>query len=209
LAAPLLLSSLSGSAVTRAAGAKLEGVRSVQVVRRDEPLFIEPSKGASRRGAAGRGARLPVFEIARGGGCTGRWFSVGPLAWICEEGAEASSASPPPERARDVTADGLPYAYYFVGADGSFGYGDLLVAEEGVPETQLLPGFGVAITREGQKPGGERYGLDARLLDTAARPAARHGAHISWQRAARRSRRGLGQQRQGAVAPGAERSAWA
>lgn len=159
LAAPLLLSSLSGSAVTRAAAAKLEGVRSVQVTRRDEPLFIEPSKGASRRGAAGRGARLPVFEIARGGGCTGRWFSVGPLAWICEEGAEASSASPPPERARDVTADGLPYAYYFVGPDGSFGYGDLLVAEEGVPETQLLPGFGVAITREGQKPGGERFGL--------------------------------------------------
>jgi lipoprotein-anchoring transpeptidase ErfK/SrfK len=35
----------------------------------------------------------------------------------------------------------------------------LLIAEEGVPETQLLPGFGVAITREGQKPGGERYGL--------------------------------------------------
>jgi lipoprotein-anchoring transpeptidase ErfK/SrfK len=28
-----------------------------------------------------------------------------------------------------------------------------------VPETQLLPGFGVAITREGEKPGGERYGL--------------------------------------------------
>jgi hypothetical protein len=28
-----------------------------------------------------------------------------------------------------------------------------------VPQTQLLPGFGVAITREGQKPGGERYGL--------------------------------------------------
>jgi hypothetical protein len=53
----------------------------------------------------------------------------------------------------------LPSTYYFVGPDGSFGYGDLLIAEEGVPETQLLPGFGVAITREGQKPGGERYGL--------------------------------------------------
>jgi hypothetical protein len=53
----------------------------------------------------------------------------------------------------------LPHAYYFVGGDGSFGYGDLLIAEDGVPETQLLPGFGVAITREGQKPGGGRYGL--------------------------------------------------
>lgn len=156
LALAALLSGLSSSAATRAAPDKLEGVRSVTVMRRDEPLFMEPSKGAMRRGAAGRGAHLPVFEIARGGSCTGRWFSVGPLAWICEEGTEASSAAAPPERPRDVTADGLPYAYYFVGPDGSFGYGDLLVAEEGVPETQLLPGFGVGVTREGQKPGGER-----------------------------------------------------
>ncbi|HKY39458.1 MAG TPA: L,D-transpeptidase [Polyangiaceae bacterium] len=138
---------------------KLEGVRSALVLRRDEPLFIEPSQGAARRGAAERGARLPVFEIARGGGCSGRWFSVGPLAWICEDGAEASGASPPPEQPRSASGDGLPFDYYFVSRDGSFGYRDLLVAEEGVPETQLLPGFGVAITREEQKPGGERYGL--------------------------------------------------
>ncbi|RYZ02608.1 MAG: murein L,D-transpeptidase [Myxococcales bacterium] len=134
-------------------------MRSVIVLRRDEPLFTEPNKGAARRGAAERGATLPVFDLARGGGCSARWFSVGPLAWICEDGAEASAATPPPERAREPSADGLPHAYYFVGPDGSFGYGDLLVAEDGVPETQFLPGFGVAITREGQKPGGERYGL--------------------------------------------------
>jgi hypothetical protein len=158
-AATALLSGMSSAATPRAAPDRLEGVRSLSVLRRDEPLFTEPSKGAARRGAAARGARLPVFEIARGGGCTGRWFSVGPLSWICEEGAEASSATPPPERSRDITPDGLPFAYYFVGPDGSFGYGDLQVAEEGVPETQLLPGFGVGITREGQKPGGERYGL--------------------------------------------------
>jgi hypothetical protein len=152
-----LLAWLSGTSL--AAPDKLEGVRSLLVLRRDEPLFTEPNKGAARRGAAERGARLPVFELTRGGGCSARWFSVGPLAWICEEGAEASAAAPPPERSRDKTADGLPYDYYFVGQDGSFGYDDLLVAEDGVPETQLLPGFGVAITREGQKPGGERYGL--------------------------------------------------
>ena len=154
-----LLTTLSLAAATSAAPDRLEGVRSALVLRRDEPLFTEPNKGAARRGAAERGARLPVFELARGGGCSGRWFSVGPLAWICEEGAEASAASPPPEQPRASSADGLPNDYYFVGPDGSFGYGDLLVAEEGVPETQLLPGFGVAITREGQKPGGERYGL--------------------------------------------------
>ena len=155
-----LLSSMSSAAATRAPD-RLEGVRSLTVLRRDEPLFTEPSKGAARRGAAALGARLPVFEVARGGGCTGRWFSVGPLSWICEEGAEASSATPPAERPHDVTPDGLPFTYYFVGPDGSFGYGDLQVAEEGVPEAQLLPGFGVAITREGQKPGGERYGLSS------------------------------------------------
>jgi hypothetical protein len=157
----LLLATLSIATATSAAPDRLEGVRSVLVLRRDEPLFTEPNKGAARRGAAERGARLPVFELVRGGGCTGRWFSVGPLAWICEEGAEASAASAPPERERQTSVDGLPYAYYFVGPDGSFGYRDLLVAEDGVPEAQLLPGFGVAITREGQKPGGERYGLSS------------------------------------------------
>jgi len=138
---------------------RLEGVRSVMVLRRDEPLFVEPHKGASRRGAAERGARLPVFEVARGGGCVGRWFSVGPLAWLCEEGAEASGATAPSEQSRAPSGDGLPFDYYFVGPDGSFGYTDLRIAEEGVPEAQLQAGFGVAITREGQKPGGDRYGL--------------------------------------------------
>ncbi len=150
---------MSSATATLAARDALEGVRSVLVLRRDEPLFTEPSKGAARRGAAEQGARLPVFEIARGGGCAGRWLSVGPLAWICEEGAAASAAAAPAEAARERSREGLPHDYYFVGPDGTFGYRDLLVAEEGVPETQLLPGFGVGITREGQKPGGERYGL--------------------------------------------------
>src|SRR5207253_3637984 len=122
--------SLSRAQAAFAGGDKLEGVRSVLVLRRDEPLFTEPNKGAPRRGAAERGARLPVFELTRGGGCSARWFSVGPLAWICEEGAEASAASPPAEQPRSVSADGMPNDYYFVGPDGSFGYGDLLVAEE-------------------------------------------------------------------------------
>src|SRR4051812_13238510 len=118
---------MSLATATFAASDRLEGVRSVLVLRRDEPLFTEPTRNAARRGAAARGAHLPVFELARGGGCSGRWFSVGPLSWICEEGAEASSAAAPPERARELTADGLPYSYYFVGPDGSFGYQDLLV----------------------------------------------------------------------------------
>jgi hypothetical protein len=154
-----LLTTSSAAIGRGAAPDRLEGVRSVMVLRRDEPLFVEPHKGASRRGAAERGARLPVFEVARGGGCVGRWFSVGPLAWICEDGAEASGATAPSEQARAPSGDGLPFDYYFVGPDGSFGYTDLRIAEEGVPEAQLQAGFGVAITREGQKPGGDRYGL--------------------------------------------------
>ena len=172
----LLLATLSIATTTSAVPDRLEGVRSVLVLRRDEPLFTEPNKGAARRGAAERGARLPVFELVRGGGCTGRWFSVGPLAWICEEGTEASAASAPPERERQTSVDGLPYAYHFVGPDGSFGYRDLLVAEDGVPETQLLPGFGVGIMREGQKPGGERYGLSTHGFWIPLRDLRRVGA---------------------------------
>lgn len=178
-----LLTALSSAAATSAAPDRLEGVRSLMVLRRDEPLFTEPNKGAARRGAAERGARLPVFELTRGGGCSARWFLVGPLAWICEEGAEASAASAPPEQPRQVSAEGLPYDYYFVGPDGSFGYSDLMIAEDGVPDTQLLPGFGVAIAREGQKPGGERYGLSThgfwipmRDLRRAAAPTFRGSA---------------------------------
>ena len=156
----LALACAVGTGVAHSAARdELEGVRSVLVLRPDEPLYTEPNRGAARRGATEQGAHLPVFELRRGGGCTGRWFLVGPLAWICEEGAEASGAQAPPEHPAETSAQGLPFDYYFVGPDGSFGYQDLLVAEEGVPDTQLLPGFGVALKRQGQKPDGERYGL--------------------------------------------------
>jgi hypothetical protein len=65
--------------------------------------------------------------------------------------------SRPPERPSE---GGLPFPYYFVGKDGSLGYRKLETAEEGVPEAQLLPGFGVAVTRLGTKPGAsEPFGL--------------------------------------------------
>jgi hypothetical protein len=139
---------------------------------------MQPNKGAARRGAAARGARLPVFQVARGGGCAGRWFSVGALAWICEEGVEPSSAAAPPERPRALTSDGLPYAYYFVGKDGSFGYDDVRIAEDGVPSAQLLPGFGVAVVREAQKPGGERYALTTHGLWVPLRDLGRVTAPV-------------------------------
>ncbi len=201
LGAVALLTALLARPCDVSAADEREGVRSVTVLRPDEPIFGEPSKGAARRGAAARGASLPVFAIARGGGCSSRWFSVGPLAWICGEGVQPSEAPAPPEAKREPTADGMPYAYHFVGPDGSFGYADLEVAEEGVPDTQLQPGFGVALTREGRKPGGERYGLSThgywiplRDLRPASVPSFRgssvRGAlDVAWVKAEVRPRR--------------------
>lgn len=129
------------------------------MVRRDEPVYQRPDTKSPRRGAAVRGARLPLYGATRGPGCAEPWYSVGPLAWVCGEGAVASPVpvSHPPSPPSD---SGLPFPYYFVGKDGSFGYRDLATAEEGIPDYQLLPGFGVAITRLGNKPGGtDPFGL--------------------------------------------------
>jgi hypothetical protein len=123
---------------------------SLEVVRREEPIQSSPDGKARRRGAAIRGARLPVYGSQTGPGCAGVWFSVGPVAWICAEGVLPSPlppGAPPAER----TSSGLPYPYYFVGKDGSFGYRVLETAEEGTPEAQLLPGFGVAAVRTADK----------------------------------------------------------
>jgi lipoprotein-anchoring transpeptidase ErfK/SrfK len=138
--------------------------RSVRVLRRDEPIFSEPSSASVKRGAAARGAPLPVFGAQRGPGCGGRWFSVGPHAFICEDGAAPALELPlgfdVPEA---PTALGLPYQYYFVSPDGSFGYRGLESAEEGVPEAQFQPGFGIAVERTAPKPGsGDPFGLTSR-----------------------------------------------
>ncbi|HEX6277982.1 MAG TPA: L,D-transpeptidase [Polyangiaceae bacterium] len=132
---------------------------SVEVVRRDEPLYAEPAATARRRGAAQRGARLPVFGTRAGPGCASGYFLVGPLAWICAEGVVPSRGLPVATLSAPSLA-GLPYRYFFVRDDGSFGYRDLSTAEEGVPDAQLQPGFGVAITRTGHRPdGGDPFGL--------------------------------------------------
>ncbi|RYG70407.1 hypothetical protein EON77_13955, partial [bacterium] len=84
-------------------------------------VFASPTATASRRGTAFGGTRLPFYGAVRGAGCTGRWMSIGPLAWVCsdavdmraeEPGTQASPstalASPPVTGSRD----GLPYRYY-------------------------------------------------------------------------------------------------
>lgn len=130
----------------------------VQVVRREEPIHARPDATSPRRGAAILGATLPAFGARVGPGCTSPWVAVGPVAWICGEGVAAAGTFGLPAEARQ-SHGGLPYTYYFVNRDGSFGYRDLATAEEGVPEAQLLPGFGVAIARVAGKPSADPFGL--------------------------------------------------
>lgn len=142
--------SLSAAIVLLAQGARAAPT-SVTVTRRDEPIYRAPSARAPRRGAAARGATLPVFGARGGPGCAGRFLMIGPVAWICDEGVEPSHSHPPSTRPRvEHVPDGLPFRYYFVGSDGSFGYRDLATAEEGDPDAQLFPGFGVAVLRTGR-----------------------------------------------------------
>jgi len=137
---------------------------SVEVTRPDEPIVVRPESAAARRGAAAKGARLPVFAASAGPGCTVAWYAVGPLAWICGDGA-VPSALPPGVAPEAPRGDGLPYAYHFVGKDGSFGYRTLETAEDREPDAQLLPGFGVAVVRAVEKPGGsEPFGLTTQRL---------------------------------------------
>jgi hypothetical protein len=144
-----------------------EGVRpfalsmiSVQVLGREEPIYSAASSESPRRGTAALGAHLPLFGGQRGPGCRGAWLLVAPDAFLCEDHVEPSTESPPgldaPLRA---SLDGLPYRYYFVNRDGSFGYDALSTAEDGVPSTQLQPGFGVAIERISEKSPGDAFGL--------------------------------------------------
>ncbi|HEX7453100.1 MAG TPA: L,D-transpeptidase [Polyangiaceae bacterium] len=136
-------------------------VRSAEVTRPDEPLYQGPSTAEKRRGALARGARVPVFAARKGPGCGGRFLLVGPLAWLCEDGAELSQAAPDAdsEPVLPQAHDGMPYRYHFVGPDGAMAYRALQTAEDGVPDSQLLKGFGVAVVRVENNPAGTPFGL--------------------------------------------------
>ena len=160
---------------------------SVQIARTDEPLYQGPSSAEPRRGAAARGARLPVFGSKRGPGCTTRFLLVGALAWLCQDGAVLSPAAPDVEGEGGLAKshDGLPYRYHFVGPDGSFGYRALQIAEDGVPDAQLLKGFGVAVIRVEKNPEGNPFGLTTEDLWlpmrdlTPVSPVAFHGRELA------------------------------
>lgn len=171
-----------------------KAVQSVQVAHQDEALYQGPSTADARRGSAALGARLPVFGARRGPGCRGRFLLVGALAWLCEDGAELSAEAPDGEQnpALPRSRDGLPYRYHFVGPDGSFGYRALETAEDGVPDTQLLKGFGVALERVESNARGNAFGrtsegvwLPMRDLIPVAPPPLRgreleQGLNVAW-----------------------------
>lgn len=164
-----------------------EWVHSVEITRNDEPLYREPNSAAPRRGAAARGAHLPVFGARRGPGCSARFLLVGALAWLCEDGAQLSESAPSAEGEAPLrpSHDGLPYRYHFVGPDGSLGYRALQTAEDGVPDAQLLKGFGVAVVRVGNNPEGTQFGLTSEDLWVPMRdlnpvaPFAFHGRELN------------------------------
>ncbi len=164
-----------------------EWARSAQVTRVDEPIYQGPSSAEPRRGAAARGARLPVFGSKHGPGCATRFLLVGALAWLCQDGAELSPSAPDSDSDGGASRshDGLPYRYHFVGPDGSFGYRALQTAEDGVPDAQLLKGFGVAVIAVEKNPEGNPFGLTTEDLWVPMRdlipvaPIAFHGRELS------------------------------
>jgi lipoprotein-anchoring transpeptidase ErfK/SrfK len=134
-------------------------VRSARILKEDQPILDAPGAQARRRGSADRNVDLPVFAARRGEGCAARWLQVGAAAWVCEDAAPLSFAGPIDPKARTwrEMPDGLPFRYYFVGPDGSFGYRRIESADVAEPDTQLEPGFAVAIVEE-RLEGGTRYG---------------------------------------------------
>lgn len=85
---------------------------------------------------------------------------VGPVAWVCGDRVELSRQPPaPPNRMPRLASDGLPYRYFFAGRDGTFGYASLPLAEEGVPDVQLEPGFAVAVVQVANRRPGDPFGL--------------------------------------------------
>ena len=117
--------------------------RSVEILREDESLSISPS--GARRGLVALGVRLPLLGAIRGPGCISRWLLVGPLAYVCSDKVQfstepagvADTIHPPSE-------GGLPYHYYFVGADGADAYAKLADVEDETPIEQLDKGWAVA-----------------------------------------------------------------
>jgi lipoprotein-anchoring transpeptidase ErfK/SrfK len=145
----------------------------------DLVLFSGPNRSNGKRGVTTAGASLPLFGAHAGGGCSGEWWLVGPLAWACSDDATLSptdAAAPP----APIEIDGMPREYFFVGKDGASAYASLDAAAEGTPDRELESGWAVAVveqrTWQGQRWAHTSKGLWIAVRDLgAARPSAFHG----------------------------------
>ncbi len=157
-------------------------VQSVDVEDHDVAVWFSPH-ALRRRGATAGGSRFAILGTRKANGrCQTAWLLIGSQAWLCGEHAEPSALPPQPAASRP-SSTGLPYDYYFVGPDGAFAYATLALAGEGIPDSQLEPGFAIASRRFAERLG-ERFALTtnglwiaARDL-TAARPSAFEGVHL-------------------------------
>ncbi len=156
--------------------------RSAVVAKAETVVASVPGRSDLRRATTLAGARLPIYGAARGRDCSGRWLHVGLESWVCSDGVELSSA-PPDDAPPPIATDGLPYRYYFVGANGASGYESLERAGDEAPDEQLDPGFALATVEERTTRGGRwvrtRHGtwVDATELG-GARPSGFEGEAV-------------------------------
>lgn len=126
------------------------GARSVLAIHNEVPILESPVATAQRRGVLAADLPMPIFAMKRGPGCAGRWISVGPLAWVCQDKVNLSRSAPvaPNHLVYQEVPDGLPYRYFFVGRNGSWGYAHLRSVDVAVPDQSFEPGFAVAIIEQ-------------------------------------------------------------
>ena len=142
-----------------------EDARSVEILRREEPIFAGANASAPRRGAAAQSARLPLLGRQSGAGCHTDFLLVGSVAWVCGDGVRISTELPVARGAEPpAAADGLPRDYYFVGKDGTLGYRDIAQADETAPAGELQAGFAVSVLRVERAPSGDPFGLTTKGL---------------------------------------------
>jgi hypothetical protein len=150
----------------------------------DMVLFDEPARTSTRRGLTSVGTSLPFFGARRGPGCTGPWWLVGPLAWVCSDQADVSPADPVARTVEASPVDGLTASYFFVAQDGASAYASLQTAEEGSPDRELEGGWGIAAVEQRSVQGepwvrtSKGLWIAARDL-SPARPSTFHGEAVA------------------------------
>lgn len=162
------------------------GARSVLAIHSEVPVLSQPVANSPRRGVLAADIPVPLYALRRGSGCAGRWMSIGPLAWVCQDKVRVS---PEPSVAvqnlvyREVS-DGLPFRYYFVGRDGSWGYTRLRFVDVSTPDQSYEQGFAVALVEQrehqGESYGRTTHGMWLPMRDLIpVRPTAFRGEEVS------------------------------